>query len=713
MNKNIFYVSTTSSDVYPNNSRSKFTTVIDKNELEYLPKGNISAAIKTVMYDNNYNIFEPNMFKPDMIIAQKLEKTEKLYYQLDEEAGEAAKPYWEELEPSTMGDPVLGEGCDYLLETGGEMQLKKRKPFYENEFKMKRRKFRNRNFTDIQLYFTEYMQIIHNIHIDEMRAESNTDFVKRFQQILSSINYYAADEESDAKHRVTAQVEADHISVKAASDVYISKRLKVLLGAEHMKKGSLFRKVAEQDFPKRQTWHMKEHTILFSDLTRKGIARQRYPTRGAIVASELYERLEVYTSPQPNEDVYCGKFVDGLLHTTWDERYYLIRKQYQTTDSEGKMPAADIKKTFSKILGIRSNVKDQDISSSQFDRFMTFIHAAKVGKGTQRVEMEKPIFFKTTLERLSKASFEIVDLDTKEQPAFSVGTPTYLQVIVSTKIKFQRQFTMFLESGESLKYFPSNTNMDFTIKLPERLEFNRNWLVSLKALFIANKFYNIYAESCWIKVVKFGDSQIYRRQGIVYPRAASYITEETHRVPDGRKTSHDLGRSIREIFKKIGLNCHLNMKAKKYVIEGRRSEDKILCLSPALGKIMGYEGSGSREVLIDLFHLKRSAPIQARFGTRMRWLLPKNLIVGCDVVETSVLGSAHVKVLRSLATAETKQAVSHINFSKNEFVGLSVKEFENIRVLIKDTTGQVAKTVSTQPTRLQLLFSTDPDNKMY
>ena len=65
----------------------------------------------------------------------------------------------------------------------------------------------------------------------------------------------------------------------------------------------------------------------------------------------------------------------------------------------------------------------------------------------------------------------------------------------------KKPFTIFLDSSckRSQHSYPMNSNMEFTIDLPERLEFRRNWNVVLKSLFIPNKFVN--ADGIYVNLI--------------------------------------------------------------------------------------------------------------------------------------------------------------------------------------------------------------------
>ena len=50
--RNIYFISNMHYDLYPDNSRSKFSTYINQNCLKYIPSGQIEAAIKIITFDN-------------------------------------------------------------------------------------------------------------------------------------------------------------------------------------------------------------------------------------------------------------------------------------------------------------------------------------------------------------------------------------------------------------------------------------------------------------------------------------------------------------------------------------------------------------------------------------------------------------------------------------------------------------------------------------
>ena len=125
------------------------------------------------------------------------------------------------------------------------------------------------------------------------------------------------------------------------------------------------------------------------------------------------------------------------------------------------------------FLGIKSNISDPIITSGQWNNLL-YTFNVEATNSLVNIDITNPTFFPTTREKLSTAKFEIVDLDTNCTPEFADGTPTFITITVKQQPDRMKQpFHILLDSScqKSKAYFPSNSNADFTIKLPKRLEF--------------------------------------------------------------------------------------------------------------------------------------------------------------------------------------------------------------------------------------------------
>ena len=111
-----------------------------------------------------------------------------------------------------------------------------------------------------------------------------------------------------------------------------------------------------------------------------------------------------------------------------------------------------------------------------------------------QVEFKSLTFFKTHRELLSNANFTIVNLKTGEQPEWDEGSPTFIQLIVRKRMS--TNFNIFGESNDAASKlkFKDNSNMEFTIALPERFRLS-DWQVCLKSLIIPSRVWNLYDET--------------------------------------------------------------------------------------------------------------------------------------------------------------------------------------------------------------------------
>ena len=88
------------------------------------------------------------------------------------------------------------------------------------------------------------------------------------------------------------------------------------------------------------------------------------------------------------------------------------------------------------------------------------------------------------------------------------------------------------------------------------------------------------------------------------------------------------------------------------------------------------------------------------------FMYPKNLIIGCDVVDDTMFEGEHVKLLRLVTNnVRSDSDIISVDFVQNKFVNLNVKEFKSIKIAIMDASGGPVKTYNSFPTSLQLMFS--------
>ena len=134
------------------------------------------------------------------------------------------------------------------------------------------------------------------------------------------------------------------------------------------------------------------------------------------------------------------------------------------------------------VLAIHSNICEYTIRNGEYDQIISLFNASKLESDVVHVDFKNPTFFETRKELLSRANFKIIDVNTNTAPNFSIGSPTFIQVVIRKSVpRMKKPFNIFLDSScpKSKVLYPKNNNMEYTIDLPERMDLNRNRHVAL------------------------------------------------------------------------------------------------------------------------------------------------------------------------------------------------------------------------------------------
>ena len=326
------------------------------------------------------------------------------------------------------------------------------------------------------------------------------------------------------------------------------------------------------------------------------------------------------------------------------------------------------------FLGIKSNISDPIISSGQWNNLL-YTFNVESNKSIVNIDITNPTFFSTTREKLASAKFEIVDLDTNCSPEFADGTPTFLTVTVKQQPDRMKQpFHILLDSSctTSKAFFPANSNADFTIKLPKRLEFKKDWIVALKSISLTNILYNVY--DCFINIENDEGEFCVRLEDGIY------------------NSIDDLIKQMRaKLVQYFGFSKRSNA-----IIISRKSKMKSIVFSKNFAKILNIPSSYTTN------HFEKNIVLLSNVDLTV--LVPQHFIICCDMVEHSILGGQQVQVLKLVSKKENKKNYCEYEFYNNDYIKLGLKEFEKIRIKIMTVAGDLLKCDPTLQTRLQLLF---------
>ena len=247
--------------------------------------------------------------------------------------------------------------------------------------------------------------------------------------------------------------------------------------------------------------------------------------------------------------------------------------------------------------------------------------------------------------------------------------------------------------------YPENTSTSFTIELPERLNFNKHWQVSLKSLFLPNNIQNV--PNCWMICEQGTEDKGKRNE---YKILHSVKLE----LKEGKYSSiEDVIDDLSEQMVKTQLPIKMKLSEGKVKISCDLLQNEtflVIKMSDDLGSILGYSQPHNKFYSMKLYEYQdKIAPYESDVFVKY----PKNLIIGCDVVGNTIFGGQHVKLLKMVTnTLHSSANILDFEFLQDEYVDLNVREFRSIQIAILDATGNPVKTDSSIPTRLQLMFST-------
>ena len=328
-------------------------------------------------------------------------------------------------------------------------------------------------------------------------------------------------------------------------------------------------------------------------------------------------------------------------------------------------------------LGLKSNlIKTESISSGNWDKLLCWIHLEK--KQTHLyTEFTNPTFFPTTRQLLSRALFEFVDLDTNSLPSFThQGRSTVIHIVVKQQAeRMKHPFQIHLDSSckISKEYFPTNTNMEFTVQLPKRLVFKKNWSVALKSISFGNSINNV--TDCWVKITR-GGQIIEKKITDGYYSTTKILVDELNKSLAGLLT---FSMGVDQFEGYLFANSHL--------------QDVNIKFSDNLGKLLKLPK------ISKTFQNVRTTGV-----INLNELVPQHFLVCCDFVENSIYGDNQMPILKYQPISKSDGTILSYDFLYSDYLQMKMKTFDSIKIQILDSSGATLKCSSNIPTRLQLLF---------
>ena len=343
-------------------------------------------------------------------------------------------------------------------------------------------------------------------------------------------------------------------------------------------------------------------------------------------------------------------------------------------------------------LALRTNLIPDSICSYGWDKIACIFTIPD--DGNTQFTFQSPIFFPTTQALLSTAVFEIVNVNIapnintnfiSEPPSMKQVTPNATKIHVLVKKREERMkepFQVILDSScsTSKKLFPSNTNTNFTVQLPQRMEFQKDWVVCLKSIHMSNEF----KRGCTIRAI------------VTTEDGPSELKID---LDESISTIEDLVKAIND---KIGGIVHFAIEEGGLVTIkfGDKCEENFtirLEMSRNLMHILGFQEQSviftDKKRMLTSTHMPNIDAVH------------QCIFVCCNIVEPSVTCGQMHQVLQFFCTPNKVGKTIYHEFPNNLPLKLDRKQFDRIKIQIRNTDGEILECKEENvPTHVQLVF---------
>ena len=196
---------------------------------------------------------------------------------------------------------------------------------------------------------------------------------------------------------------------------------------------------------------------------------------------------------------------------------------FEITPGNQYLTSTKLKQNLPSYIKIYCSQLNETIESSKCSRLLAICPG--IDKNDSKIYHYQPHteHFHALADQINQMKFELKN-ENDELLEFGVGTATYIKLnIIGNKDKHQNMFSVNINSQDqtSKRYYPSNSNTRFTIKLPVILSqgLAKRWTIQMNSLSIPRMDYNVYPEFANIKLILTDkdDENIQERYSINIP----------------------------------------------------------------------------------------------------------------------------------------------------------------------------------------------------
>ena len=265
-------------------------------------------------------------------------------------------------------------------------------------------------------------------------------------------------------------------------------------------------------------------------------------------------------------------------------------------------------------------------------------------------------------------------------------------------------FTIDLFSNASSQLFPNNTLSSFTNFLPEQVNLNGQWEVTISEISYPSMYQNLTEGKFMFYDDKFSKTtEAYYLQPGLYSSITD-IVEAMNTLIQERNNHRDTCITIKV--------SRVTQKVKVYLA---KEESSLAIFSTDLGHIFGRDVRNDSGIL-----MSRKGPHEPTFADDIVRI--HSLMIYTDIVEYNIVGDTKeplprcfpfISKLKSSDIITTGQYMNYQSFSNLQFRRLLKNSFHSIHIDLRDTSGEKIPFVSVGITRLVLMFRKVSDIQLH
>ena len=224
--------------------------------------------------------------------------------------------------------------------------------------------------------------------------------------------------------------------------------------------------------------------------------------------------------------------------------------------------------------------------------------------------------------------------DEEDRPLeFATASPTYLTCDLYSDQNMDEDIFMTMNSSDrdSLALFKTNTNTNFTIKMPKVLTKGncKKWTIKLLSLSIETKIHNVLEDTQWIKIKSKKDFV--------------KITLDDHYYPTIEHIVQQFSGELKVINEETGdIDLSLELVDSRVLFTNNSSEPVEVILSPILSLLLGYSNTLENW---NYFKIDADQNVVCLFEPNLMVSKPKFVKILSNQVSKSIYGNKYQNIL--------------------------------------------------------------------